>query len=89
MRFEGTDALIEEEGPQAAAAELGALVADVQRAVDERQVCFLESDVDVDGGKLMLTAGRAAHGGRRHGADAPGAAADRRRAAGAWPSASA
>ena len=57
VRFEGTDALIEEEGPQAAAAELGALVADVQRALDERQVCFLESDVDVDGGKLMLTAG--------------------------------
>ena len=57
VRFEGTDALIEEEGPGAAAAALGALVADVQRAVDERQVCFLESDVDVDGGKLMLTAG--------------------------------
>ena len=29
----------------------------VQRAADEQQVCFLESDVDVDGGKLMLIAG--------------------------------
>jgi class 3 adenylate cyclase/tetratricopeptide (TPR) repeat protein len=57
VRFEGADALIEGEGPQAAADELGALVADVQRALDEREVCFLESDVDVDGGKLMLTAG--------------------------------
>ena len=29
----------------------------MQRAADEHQVCFLESDVDVDGGKLMMVAG--------------------------------
>ena len=57
VRFEGTDALVAREGPGAAAAALDELVTIVQRAVDEQEVCFLESDVDFDGGKLMLTAG--------------------------------
>ncbi|HZO36528.1 MAG TPA: adenylate/guanylate cyclase domain-containing protein [Solirubrobacteraceae bacterium] len=57
VRFEGIDTLIEREGADAAAAALHELVADVQHAADEQQVCFLESDTDVDGGKIMLTAG--------------------------------
>jgi class 3 adenylate cyclase/tetratricopeptide (TPR) repeat protein len=57
LRFEGTDGLIAREGPDGAAAVLDELVTIVQRAVDEQDVCFLESDVDADGGKLMLTAG--------------------------------
>ena len=57
LRFEGTDELIAREGPERAAARLDELVAIVQRAVDEQDVCFLESDVDADGGKVMLTAG--------------------------------
>jgi class 3 adenylate cyclase/tetratricopeptide (TPR) repeat protein len=57
LRFEGTDDLIRREGPEATADALDELLAVVQRAADEQDVCFLESDVDADGGKLMLTAG--------------------------------
>jgi class 3 adenylate cyclase/tetratricopeptide (TPR) repeat protein len=57
VHFDGTDALIEREGPDAAAAALDELVRDVQAAVDEHGVCFLASDIDADGGKLILTAG--------------------------------
>ncbi len=57
LRFEGTDELIRREGVDAAADALQELIADVQRAVDLYEVCFLKSDVDDDGGKLLLTAG--------------------------------
>jgi class 3 adenylate cyclase/tetratricopeptide (TPR) repeat protein len=57
VHFDGTDELIEHDGPEAAAAALDELVRDVQGAVDEHGVCFLSSDVDADGGKLILTAG--------------------------------
>lgn len=57
VRFEGTDALIRDAGVAACAAALDALVRDVQAAADERQVCFLQTDVDADGGKITLTAG--------------------------------
>jgi class 3 adenylate cyclase/tetratricopeptide (TPR) repeat protein len=57
LRFEGIDGLIAREGPEGAAAALDELVTIVQRCVDEQEVCFLESDVDADGGKIMLTAG--------------------------------
>ena len=57
LHFEGTDALIEREGPARAAAALDGLVRTVQDAVEEREVCFLGSDVDRDGGKLILVAG--------------------------------
>ncbi len=57
LRFEGTDALVAERGPESAADALHALVALVQEAADAEQVCFLGSDIDDDGGKLILTAG--------------------------------
>ncbi len=57
IRFDGTDDLIEREGPEAAAEALGELVRDVQAAVDRHEACFLESDVDDGGGKILLTAG--------------------------------
>ncbi len=57
IRFEGTDALIDGEGPAAAAEALRRLVGIVEAAADERDVAFLASDVDADGGKLILTAG--------------------------------
>ena len=57
VRFDGTDELIEREGVEAAAAALGELITDVQQAVDHYEVCFLKSDVDDNGGKLLLTAG--------------------------------
>jgi class 3 adenylate cyclase len=57
LRFEGTDALIAARGAEAAAEALHQLIATVGAAADERNVCFLGSDVDADGGKIILTAG--------------------------------
>jgi len=57
IRFEGTDALIEERGASTAADALHRLVSVVEAATEEQGVTFLGSDVDADGGKLILTAG--------------------------------
>jgi class 3 adenylate cyclase/tetratricopeptide (TPR) repeat protein len=57
IRFEGTDALIEERGTEAAAEALQRLVSTVEGAAEEQNVSFLGSDVDADGGKLILTGG--------------------------------
>ena len=57
IRFEGTDALIEKSGAAAAAEALHRLVSIVEAATEEQGVAFLGSDVDADGGKLILTAG--------------------------------
>ena len=57
IRYEGTDALIERSGPKAAAEVLHQLVSVVQAATEEQDIAFLGSDVDADGGKLILAAG--------------------------------
>ncbi|HEX4490682.1 MAG TPA: adenylate/guanylate cyclase domain-containing protein [Acidimicrobiia bacterium] len=57
LHFDGTDALFEQEGPAAVAAALEELVVDVQQTVDARDVTFLATDVDKDGGKIILAAG--------------------------------
>jgi len=57
IRFDGTDALIEQSGPEAAAEALQRLVSVVEAATEQQDVSFLASDVDADGGKLILTAG--------------------------------
>jgi class 3 adenylate cyclase/tetratricopeptide (TPR) repeat protein len=57
LRFAGTNALVAERGVDAAATALDALVTTVQHAVDAERICFLGSDIDADGGKLILTAG--------------------------------
>jgi len=57
IRFSGTDALIAERGAQEAAHALHAIVSCVQAAAEEQDVAFLASDVDRDGGKLILSAG--------------------------------
>jgi class 3 adenylate cyclase/tetratricopeptide (TPR) repeat protein len=57
IRFEGTDTLIEREGAAAAAAALHQMVSLVEAAAEEHNVTFLGSDVDANGGKLILTAG--------------------------------
>ena len=57
LRFEGADALIAAKGAERAAGVLRELIATVGAAADERQVCFLGSDIDADGGKIILTAG--------------------------------
>ena len=57
LQFKGTNAIIAAEGIDAAAAEVHTLVAQAQRAADAWEICFLDSDVDSDGGKLLFTAG--------------------------------
>ena len=57
VRFVGTDEIIATEGPEAAADALDALVRGVQAAAEEHRVTFLESDVDRDGGRIVLVSG--------------------------------
>ncbi|MBA3653274.1 MAG: AAA family ATPase [Actinobacteria bacterium] len=57
IHFDGVDSMIANEGADATAAALDELVSDVQRAVDEQGVTFLGTDVDRDGGKIILVAG--------------------------------
>jgi class 3 adenylate cyclase/tetratricopeptide (TPR) repeat protein len=57
IHFDETDLLIERSGSAECADALDELVSDVQRAADKNGVCFLGTDVDRDGGKIILTAG--------------------------------
>ena len=57
IHFSGTDTLVTEAGPDAAATALDELVRNVQHAAADHKVTFLESDIDRDGGKIMLVAG--------------------------------
>ncbi len=57
VRFEGVDALMGHEGPRAVAESLDELIRNLQEAVDEEGVTFLASDIDQDGGKLIIVAG--------------------------------
>ena len=57
LRFDGTDELIRAQGGVAVAEALDELIRDVQREIDPREICFLGTDVDEDGGKIILTAG--------------------------------
>ncbi len=57
IHFDGTDEAIAARGPAAVADDLQVMLTDVQAACDEFGVCFLATDADDDGGKLILTAG--------------------------------
>jgi class 3 adenylate cyclase/tetratricopeptide (TPR) repeat protein len=57
IHFDGTDEAIDVKGPAAVAEDLQLLLSDTQAACDEFGVCFLSTDADDDGGKLILTAG--------------------------------
>jgi len=57
IRFEGSDALIDTQGEASAAQALHAIVTTVSAAAEEHGVSLLGSDVDIDGGKLILTGG--------------------------------
>ena len=63
IHFDEMDELLNAEGPTATAGHLDVLVRDVQRAVDRHGVSFLASDIDRDGGKIILTAGAPASSG--------------------------
>lgn len=57
VKFKGSDVLLEELGPQAVARELDVLVRAIQRGSDKEEITFLASDIDANGGKIILTAG--------------------------------
>ncbi len=57
VHFDGTDELLAREGPSAVADALGNVMNIVETSCVEQDVAFLASDVDRDGGKLILTAG--------------------------------
>jgi class 3 adenylate cyclase/tetratricopeptide (TPR) repeat protein len=57
VQFSGTDELLLTEGPAALAEELDAVVRNVQSACADHDVTFFETDINRDGGKIMLTAG--------------------------------
>ena len=57
VRFGGIDEIVTTEGAASAAEALGALVEQLQAAAADHEVTFLESDVDRDGGRIILVSG--------------------------------
>ncbi len=57
LHFDGTDAIIEENGPEDLAERLHVVVRRVQEAAEENGVSFLGTDIDHDGGKIILVSG--------------------------------
>ena len=57
VQYGGLDEVIARDGTQSAARRLDELVRLVQDAVDRYDVCFLDSDIASDGGKIRLGAG--------------------------------
>jgi class 3 adenylate cyclase/tetratricopeptide (TPR) repeat protein len=57
LKFSGLDADIVDRGPDSVWTDLDATVRAVQAAADEFGVTFLASDIDADGGKVLLIAG--------------------------------
>ena len=55
--FDGTDGLMRDAGPAAVATALDGLVRVVQEEADRSGVLFLATDVDEDGGKVILASG--------------------------------
>ncbi len=57
LQFRGSDRLLARRGPEALAAALDEIVGATARACAEWEVAYVSSDVDRDGGKLILSAG--------------------------------
>jgi class 3 adenylate cyclase/tetratricopeptide (TPR) repeat protein len=57
IHFDETDGFIARDGMEALAGALHELVSETQAAVEEQGIAFLGSDIDKDGGKLILVAG--------------------------------
>ncbi|HKI29870.1 MAG TPA: tetratricopeptide repeat protein [Actinomycetota bacterium] len=57
VHFDGVDELIEQRGVDVTAAGLHELIACVQSAAEDNGVTFLGTDIDHDGGKVILVAG--------------------------------
>jgi class 3 adenylate cyclase/tetratricopeptide (TPR) repeat protein len=57
LQFSGVDRVLAEAGVDGLATALDELVTVVQRATEKHDVCFLATDVDAAGGKVLLSAG--------------------------------
>ncbi len=57
VHFDGADALVRSDGPGALADALDELMACAGAVADEHRVTFLGTDIDRDGGKIILAAG--------------------------------
>ena len=57
IHFMGADEMLAEQGPDALADALDAVIRIVERAAHEHQVAFFETDIAPSGGKVMLMAG--------------------------------
>jgi len=57
VRFSGTDRLVAEAGPPATAVVIDGMVTAVQQAAEREGVTILATDVDTDGGKIILVTG--------------------------------
>ncbi len=57
LKYKGVDDLLASEGPEATALVLDETVTAVQAAVDAEKVTFLASDLDDNGGKIILVTG--------------------------------
>ena len=57
VQFAGTDALLTRGGPEASPRALDDCIRNVSHAAAAHGVTFFETDINADGGKIMLTAG--------------------------------
>ena len=57
VHFGGTDTLLAAEGPEVTAQALDAFIRSVSHAAASHGVTFFETDISMDGGKVMLVAG--------------------------------
>jgi len=57
VRFQGVDELLADDGPDATAEALDEVISTVQSAAEAEDVTFLATDIDADGGKIILATG--------------------------------
>lgn len=57
VKYKGLDAFLAKRGPEETAAELDRLISAVQEHADRELVTFLATDIDKDGGKVILASG--------------------------------
>jgi class 3 adenylate cyclase/tetratricopeptide (TPR) repeat protein len=57
LRFDGTDTVLAEDGAEVLTTAVDEVLRNVQHATAAHDVSFLDTDVDVDGGKILLVGG--------------------------------
>ena len=57
LRFDGTDTVLAEDGAEALTTAVDDVLRNVQEASAAHDVAFLDTDVDADGGKILLVGG--------------------------------